>query len=280
MCQIEVNNVKDQGGKMTAKKEKVVDEYREIALDKIDEPSGVVRLNISQDLVEELGDNILEQGLFNPILIRAVGKRFEIIAGHRRYLAFKYLHKTHIPAKVTKMDDLTVALARAAENIFREDLSPIEEGAIYLDLQEKHNMNFDQISRRMKKPPSRVKRRMDLLRMPVCLQKAVHAKQISTSVAEWLWKFKDEAVIEYYLSIAIDNGVSKRVVELWIKDYERDLRVSKEAGNGGHSPLNPNEPTKYYAPCDLCSDAMEGGTETAFRACQACTDRIKEALKR
>lgn len=274
-----VNKINLKGGMMAKKEEKLSEQYVEVPLDKIDEPSGSVRLDISNELIEELGENIREQGLFNPILLRSNGKRFEIVAGHRRYLAFKYLKWKMIPSKVGVMDDLTVALARAAENIFREDISPIEEGAIYLDLSTVHKMNFDQISKRMRKPASRIKRRMDLMKMPACLQKAIHNKEISATVGEELWGFGKESVVEYYLSFAIDNGATKEVVKGWRKDYEREQRGKRESGEGGDSLQNPNEPTKFYASCDICQEAMELGTETPFRACGECAKKVKDALR-
>lgn len=265
---------------MGKKEEKLSEQYLDVPLDKIDEPRGRVRLEISDELIEELGENIREQGLFNPILLRANGKRFEIVAGHRRFMAFKYLKWKSIPSKVGIMDDLTVALARAAENIFREDISPIEEGAIYLDLSEEHKMNYDQISKRMRKPASRIRRRMDLMKMPACLQKAIHSKDISATVGEELWGFGKESVVEYYLSFAIDNGATKEVVKGWRKDYERTQRMKQESGAGGDSLQNPNEPTKFYASCDICLEAMEIGTETPIRACQECAKKVKDALRK
>ena len=84
--------------------------------------------------------------------------------------------------------------------------------------------------------------------------------------------------IDYYLSFAIDNGATKEVVKGWRKDFEREKRVNKESGEEGESLLNPNEPTKYYIACDICKEALESGTETSFRACQACAKQVKDAL--
>jgi ParB family chromosome partitioning protein len=275
----EVNQINAKGGMMSKKEAKMSEQYFDVPLDKIDEPKGRVRLEISDELITELGENIKEQGLFNPILLRAAGGRFEIVAGHRRFLAFQYLKRKSIPSKVGEMDDLTVALARAAENIFREDISPIEEGAIYLDLSDVHKMSYDQIAKKMRKPASRIRRRMDLMRMPACLQKAIHNKEISSTVGEELWGFGNEAKIEYYLSFAIDNGATKEVVKGWRRDNEREKRVNKESGKEGDSLQNPNEPTKYYVACDICHEALEIGTEETIRACKECHKRIKAALR-
>ena len=181
--------------------------------------------------------------------------------------------------RAVEMENLSVEIARASENIFREDISPIEEGAVYLDLQDTHKLSYDEISKKMKKPPSRIKRRMDLMRMPVCLQKAVHAKLVSASVGEALWRFGDEAKIEYYLSFAIENGATKRVIDQWVRDWEKEKRGKDENVPGGDSLRNPNEPTKFYAPCDICQEALEIGSETPFRSCPDCARKIREALR-
>lgn len=254
-------------------------EYLEIPLDKIDPPHGIIRLEIPLERVVELADNIREQGLLQPILVRSCGKRYEIVAGHRRFLAFKHLSLPSIPARIVKMNDCSVALARASENLSRDDLSPLEEGAIYIDLRDTHNLTYDEIGKRMGKSPGVVKRRMDLLKMPPNLQKAVHLKQIGQTVAEELWSLGDEAAIDYYLGFAIDNGATKDVVRGWVKDWRNARRRSETAGEGTPSPPSPMESRPVWVTCDLCLGPMELGKETVIRCCPDCDKSLKEALK-
>ena len=90
---------------------------RSIKLDLIDEPAGVVRMEIDPEKVQDLAENIREVGLLQPINVRPVKERFEVVAGHRRFKAFQYLGLKSIPAIVGSFDDVGTAVARASENL-------------------------------------------------------------------------------------------------------------------------------------------------------------------
>jgi len=251
---------------------------KEVALDLIDEPRGRIRLEVDPESIADLAANIAEVGLLQPIIIRKNEDRFEIVAGHRRYLAFQLLKKKTIPAMVRGFDDVSCALARASENLGRVDLSPIEEAAIYSELRDEHTLTIDEISKRMGKTLGVVKRRLDLLKMPDCLQKAIHFKQIGYSVAEELWSLGDLAKIEYYLGFAVDHGATQAVVRVWVQDEKKKARLKDSGTEEGSSLANPMQARPVYVPCDLCLGSMEIGTETVIRACEVCTKAIKKAV--
>jgi len=252
---------------------------RKIALDLIDEPKGVVRLEIDPGEIQNLVDSIKEVGLLQPITVRPIGERFEIIFGHRRYLAHKALKAGNIACIVRVVSDVECAIMRGTENVLRVDLSPIEEAAIYSDLHDNHGLSYDEIGKRMGRSPGIVKRRLDLLKMPTQLQKAVHIKAINYSVAEELWSLGDNSAIDYFLGYAVDHGATQAVVRAWVKDW-RDEQRRKESGTGsGGGPSAPLETRPVYVPCDLCLQAMELGSETLFRTCPKCTKVITTAVK-
>jgi len=252
---------------------------KEIPLDLIDEPHGRIRLEVDPESIADLAANIAEVGLLQPIIVRRNKERFEIVAGHRRYLAFQLLKKNRIPSIVRDLDDVACALARASENLGRVDLSPIEEAAIYSDLRDEHKLTLDEISKRMGKSMGVVKRRLDLLKMPDCLQKAIHHKGINYSVAEELWSLGDLAKIEYFLVFAVDHGATLAVVRAWVQDEKKKMRLKDSGAGVGSSLANPMQTRPVYVPCDLCLGSMEIGTETVIRACESCTKTIKEATK-
>lgn len=251
---------------------------RLIPLDQIDEPSGVVRLEINPSEIKDLAESIREVGLLQAAVVRPVGDRFEIVVGHRRYLAHKLNDARGIECVIRELSDLECALVRATENIQRVGLSPIEEAAIYADLRDNHNLTYEQISKRMGKSPGVVRRRLDLLKMPPALQKAVHHKQVTYSVAEELWSLGDDASIDYYLSFAIENGATRDVVRAWVKDAKDRKRREGSAGVVGGGEQSPMEPRPVYVACDICHGSMELGTEMIFRSCPTCTDHIKKAM--
>jgi len=248
-------------------------------MEKIDEPGGIIRLDIDHDAIKSLGDSINALGLLQAILVRPVKDRFEIIYGHRRFLACRLLGMPKIRATVQELTDTQAAMMRATENVERVDISPIEEAAVYKDLVETHKLTLDKIAGMMGKSSSIIRRRLDLLRMPNCLQQAIHKKEIPYSVGEVLWQLQDQAEIEYYLGFAIENGASRATVNQWVKEA-LDKRRRKDSTSGVGGGLgSPMESTPQYVACDTCRNAMEIGKETVLRICPDCTGAIKKAVE-
>lgn len=251
-----------------------------ISLDLIDEPKGIVRLDIDPDELDDLAQSISEIGLLQPIMVAVDKERFEIVFGHRRYLACKKLGLSSIRSIVRKMTQQEIGIARATENISRADLSPLEEAATYKNLIEQYGMTLERVAKKMAKTPGTIKRRMDILRMPPSLQKAVHKKQISMTVAESLWSISDQASLDYYLIFAIENGCTKEVARSWAKDWKDAKRRSQTPGSeGGRVDFSPSEPRPSYVPCDICNEATELNETKFIRTCPGCAKAIKKGME-
>jgi len=255
------------------------DKIAEVGLSLIDEPKAIVRMEISSEAISELAQSISEIGLLQPILLRKDGERYEVIAGHRRFLAHKELGLKTIKSIIRVMTDQEAAVSRATENLARVDLTPIEEAAIFLNLRDNHGMTSEQIGVKVGKSATLVKRRMDLLKMPPQLQEAVHKKQISISVAEELWPITDITVLDYYLSFALDGGCTKDVARSWCKDWRDTVRRQGDAGVGGGELVSPYEPRPTFMTCDLCIGPVELGKDVIVRMCPDCHKQLLNALK-
>jgi len=253
---------------------------KEVSLDLIDEPKGILRMDIDPDALDDLAQSISEIGLLQNILLAVDGDRFEIVFGHRRFLASKKLGLSTIRAIVRKMTQKEIGIARATENISRADLTPIEEASTYKNLIDEYGLSLEQVAKKMGKTPGTIKRRMDLLRMPPILQKAVHKKQISMTVAEELWPIADEASLEYYLMFAVENGCTREVARSWAKDWKDGQRRSQTPdGAGGRVDFSPNEPRPSFVPCDICNQPVDLNTTKFFRTCPTCWGAIKKGME-
>lgn len=246
----------------------------------IESPEKDQRLEIDQDAVKELAASIDEVGLQQPILLVPRKNKYEVVWGNRRFLAHKYLGRTTILAKVQKLNESQIIIMRATENLFREGITPIEEAMIYNSLIEIEKMTIDQIAKRMRKSAGIVRRRLDLLRMPECLQNAIQKKQIKYGIAESLWQLGEVARIEYYLQFAIENGATNAVVRAWVKDELDTMRRQRSDVGGGGDNIAVNEVMPQYSACQICKSAVEIGTETIIRACSECVKRIIEKLNK
>lgn len=260
-------------GKLLKEVEKSVD------LSLIDEPDGILRIDIDQEELTELAQSIKEIGLLQRILLARKGERFEIVFGHRRYLAHVKAGIPKIRSIIRTMTREEIAIARATENISRKDLTPIEEAATYNDLKKKYGMSLEDIGKKMGKSPGIVKRRIDMLRMPPQLQEALHKGRISIAVAEELWPISNLVQLDYYLSFALDGGCTKDVARQWCKDWKDSQRRQPGAIEGGGEPMSPYEPRPTFLPCDLCQGPVELGHDKIMRACPKCYQQVINALK-
>ena len=249
-----------------------------VPLVKIDPPNVIDRMEIDPEKVEELAESISEVGLLQPILLRPVGDRFEIVAGHRRYLAHLKLEISNIDSVVKEMTDQEAAIVRASENLARENLTPLEEAVIFRNLIEFHKMAVEDIAKKFGYKPGTIRRRSELLRMPPQLQEAVHKKQISITVAEMLWPISDLADLDYYLTFAIENGCTKEIANSWCKEWKDTKRRERTSGGSGGQVFAVNEPRPVFVSCDLCIGPLEIGTEKVLRICPECFKTIKQNM--
>lgn len=248
---------------------------KELQISLIDEPVSVMRLEIDPEHIAELAESIASVGQLQPILVRPVNSRYEIIYGHCRYLAHKRLGRETIICTVRDLSDLDTSLMRATENIARKDISPVEEAFVYQKLIDVLGLTIDDIGAKMGKSPGVVRRRLDLLKMPPQLRNAVHKKQIPYSCAELIWSLGEIGLIDYYLGFAIENGASYAVVNEWVREAKAQKRQAEFNAEGSGGPRSPMESRPVYVPCDLCEAAMEIGQETVYRCCPACAATIK-----
>jgi ParB family chromosome partitioning protein len=135
----------------------------------------------------DLLESIQAHGLMQPILLRPKGKGYEIVAGVRRYNAFKTLGKKTIPAIVQELDDRTAFEISLTENIQRRNMEPIEEARAFRDYLDKYKWgSITELATRINRRPSYVVDRLKIVELPTEVQRYVAREKISPSHAEEL----------------------------------------------------------------------------------------------
>lgn len=122
------------------------EEEREIALNRISPNPHQPREVFDASALEELRDSIRNHGVLQPIALRAVGERYEIIAGERRWRATQLAGLDSIPALVREVPDNAAIAMSLIENIQREDLNPIEEAAALMRLQQEFELTQQEVA--------------------------------------------------------------------------------------------------------------------------------------
>ena len=137
---------------------------RMIPIEKIDPNPHHARCELGN--IEELQDSIRSKGILEPILVRARGSRFEIIAGERRYQASKNLGLKELPCIDMDVEDAEAMEIALIENLQRKDLDIFEEADGLQALADIHSYNHEQISGKLGKARSTVTEILAIARIP------------------------------------------------------------------------------------------------------------------
>ena len=252
----------------------------ELDIDKVDPPGDAFRDLIDPETVRELAESIRSQGLHSPILVRPVNSRFEIVFGHRRFLAHRLIGEVKIKSMVREMTDDQVFEARTVENDQREDLNPMERAKAYKRLRDKFGFSNREIGRRMGRSPGVVDKYFKILEVPDEFQEAVARKRLSMEVCLVLVQIEDEQFRKFYFASAVENGVTKEVAELWLNEWRKTRAGSAYDDAGGPGVQGGiQESLPIYGTCSCCLGPVEVTRIKYIPVCPGCEPQVRGALK-
>ena len=193
----------------TSNDQKVV----EIELDLIDANPFQPRTTFNEDELSELASSIKQQGLIQPIVLRKVGDRYQIISGERRTRASKLAGFSTIKAQVYEnLDDKKMSEWALIENIQRVDLSPIEIARSYQKLIENHDYTHEDLANAVGKSRSAITNALRLLKLPDQVQFWIQEGKLSSGAARALCSDKI-ADVEALAKRIIEEGLNVRQIE-------------------------------------------------------------------
>jgi len=179
--------------------------------------------------LKELAVSIREHGVIQPIIVRNVNGKYEIIAGERRYKASALAGLTKIPAIIRDLDDKESSKVALLENLQRKNLNPIEEARTYQKILEIDQMTQEALAKTMGKSQAAVSNKIRLLTLPDEIQDALLKEQISERHARALLNIEDSQKQKELLKKVIDNKMSVRSLEEEIKgEKEEPAPVEEE----------------------------------------------------
>jgi len=146
---------------------------REIEIGRIRPNPHQPRTHFDETAIDELADSIAERGVLQPILLRASGDGFEIVAGERRWRAAQRAGLHAIPAIVRAIDDSATAELALIENIQREDLNAIEEAEGYRQLVNRYGHTQEAVAKIVHKSRSHVANLLRLLDLPESVRQSL-----------------------------------------------------------------------------------------------------------
>lgn len=205
-----------------------VDQIENVPVDIIDDPFSPMRSRMNETKLEELADSIKRHGLIQPITLRRAGKRYEVVAGHRRLKAARLAGLASLPAVIRDIDQQKGDELKIHENLFREDVNPVDEARFIANMVDRYNKTPSELAEMTGKSATYLKARYDLLSYPKYLVMAVENEHIGITAAQWLARIEDANVLTEYTRFAILGGITAKRAEAWYRSW-----------NLGHLPRDP-----------------------------------------
>jgi len=206
---------------------------REIPINEIDPNPFQPREKFADESLEELALSIKTHGVLEPIILRAKGKRYEIIAGERRYKASKLAGLKTIPAIIKNYNDLKTMEIALVENLQREDLNPLEQAKTFMKLIKEFKLTQEEVARRTGKSRSAITNTIRLLNLPEEIQALILEEKITQGHARALLSLDDKKLQKKIAKKIVEEGLSVREVETLVREKIREKKEGK--------PLKPNQ---------------------------------------
>ncbi len=189
------------------------------------------RLAFDEEGLKELSESIRQHGIIQPLVLRRLGNKYEIIAGERRFKASTMAGLKTVPAIISNIDDNKSAEIALVENIQRRNLTPIEEAKSYKNLLDRGYMTQEQLAEKMGVSQSSIANKLRLLNLAQEVQDALLQEKISERHARSLLSLPKEEQPEWLKKI-----ITKR---LTVRQLDLEIKKAKGDGEGENLKVSP-----------------------------------------
>ena len=196
------------------------------------------RLNFDDRGLEELASSIKQHGIIQPLVLRRVNDKYEIIAGERRYKAATMAGLSKVPAVIADVDDNKSAEVAIVENVQRRDLSAIEEARSYKNLLDKGYLTQAELAKKMGLSQSAIANKLRLLNLDEEVQQALIEKKISERHARSLLVLPTHEEQRKWLKRIINERMTVRELDNELKKLNEE--ANKEEDDETDVPLVKN----------------------------------------
>lgn len=184
------------------------------------------RIKFSEASIQELANSIKDHGVIQPIVVRQIGDKYEIIAGERRYKASILAGKMTIPAIITNLSDKDSSEVALIENVQRKDLTAIEEAISYKKILDMGYLTQEGLATKLGKTQSTIANKLRLLNLDDDVQEALLNEKISERHARSLLRLPNHSQQRELLNRIVNERLTVRKT-----DEEIDKMINNSSDN-------------------------------------------------
>ncbi len=223
------------------------------------------RKYFDEEEIMQLSESIKEHGVINPVIVRKLGDKYELVAGERRYKANILAGNDDIPAIIMDVNDKESSEIAVVENIQRKDLNAIEEAISYKRILDIGYMTQEQLAQKMGKSQSSIANKIRLLKLSDEVQDALMKKQISERHARSLLKLESQKKQNELLKRIINERLTVRKTDEEIEKMNNNMNNFNNFYNNVPNN-NPEQLTPIMPGTNVTDVNISGGNSDQMQA--------------
>jgi ParB family chromosome partitioning protein len=255
-------------------------EIKPIKIDDLIPPRESLRTTADEDKIKELILSIKRYGLIHPIVVFKKGAKYEIFAGHRRFIACKHLQMKEIPCYIRSASEADRDFMKLQENTVREDVNPVDQARHLQRMIDKYGYSQDELAKEIGKARPTVTNLLRLLRYPDYLREAVETGKINQMIAHILAAIDDPTVLREYVRFAVRDGLSQETARQWVQNFFASREQQTRAVAPSDKPVEETPRERYVPKCFFCGLTSDKVPLTMVNLCKRCEIDIPEILGR
>lgn len=238
---------------------------RKIALDELDDPKIAIRSNLDDPDLDELMISMKDLGLLEPIVVRPVANRYEVIAGHRRSRAARLLNWGFIEAKIIEANEEEVFAMRLAENLQRKDNNPVDEACFVGEIILKYKKTPEQMATLLRRSDKWISERLEVFDFPEYMKDHLRLQKYPLGAALWINRLKSDNTKRYYAMWANINGCTIAQAHRWFENLKKSDFILPDSGEIEVGTDEGDTIKRTIIKCSRCGkDLFLDEAETAF----------------
>lgn len=213
----------------------------EVDIERIDPNPYQPRTTFAEDALATLVESIRRYGLVQPIVVRKMNDRYQLVAGERRWRACQELGMHTIPALIKDYSTEETTEIALVENLQRQDLDPIEEAYAYSKLIETFKLTQEEIAVKLGRSRSHVANMLRLLKLPAFLKDALSVGDLTIGQARPLLALENEEKQQEALAIIQEKDLNSRQIEMLVK------QLGKSSNNEKREKISESAEMRQFA---------------------------------
>ena len=235
------------------------------------------RLEVDTNDLDDLCASISRIGIIVPLLVRHEGDTFLVLAGHRRLAAAQALGLAAVPCCVREDTEASAVEINIAENLFRTDLTPLEQASAIKDILAAGVISVDNVARMMHRSDHWVNAQLDMLTWPADILETIHNGRLSVSAASNLALITDNDYRSFLIRNAADAGATARTTAAWLQAWRSQMPPEAAVEQPPVEGADRSMPALPQAPCLVCNQMQRTDGLAMVMVCTSCIAAIRSA---